>query len=115
MTAPNINIDLGALPSITTYAEAASGAGVVRIKGGLYTRLPEGVSNVSITGQGAGVTAHLCTSSSAETRYVTKAAKPGETMVFTNVSVPRGETRYFQVVASTTGDVGVMVITWPLA
>ena len=113
MTSPNI--DLGVLPNITAHAESASGAGVVRIKGGLYERLPEGVSNVSITGQGTGVTAYLCTSASAATRYATKAAKPGEAMVFANVSVPRNETRYLQIVASTSGDVGVTIITWPLA
>ena len=115
MTTPNINIDLGALPSITTYAEAASSGGVVRIKGGLYQSLPEGVSNVSITGQGTGVTAYLCTSASASSRYATKAAKAGEALVFSNVSVPRGETRYLQLVASSAGDVGVTIITWPLA
>ena len=114
MTTPNINIELGALPTITTYAEAASSGGAVRIKGGLYERLPEGVSNLSITGQGTGVTVYLCSSPKSSARYATKAAKAGETVVFSNVSVPKGETRYFQVAASTSGDVGITVITYPL-
>ena len=102
------------LPEIQSYALTADSTGVIRIGGGLYTGLPEGVSTLSITGHGTGFTVHLCTSPSAAARYVTRAAKAGDTLVLSNVSVPRGAKRYFQIVSDSSGDVGVMIVTYPL-
>lgn len=102
------------LPEVRSYALAASKAGVVRINGGLYLSLPEGVSTVSVTGHATDVTVYLCTSMSTSARYATRAATGGQSLVLSGVSVPRGESRFLQVVASSPGDVGVTIITYPL-
>ncbi|WP_311342825.1 hypothetical protein [Corynebacterium riegelii] len=102
------------LPNIQSYALTASRPEVLRIGGALYPMLPEGVSTLSITGHGTGFVVYLCTSSSASGRYVARIAQAGDTLVLSNVAVPRGEKRYFQIVSDSSGDVGVVVVTYPL-
>lgn len=57
---------------------------------------------------------HLTTNSGASYRYLTKEPKAGETVVISNVAVPKGEKRYLQIRCDNPCDVGVTIITWPL-
>lgn len=114
MTTPNI--DLGALPTTKTYASATTGGNVnLTGRGSFYQRLPEGVSTISVSGHGPSLTVHLTTGTSASTRYHSETAAEGRSLVLSNVAVPSGELRYLHISADGPGDVGVTIITWPLA
>ena len=114
MTIPNV--DFGALPEIKSYAAATEGGNVnLTGEGSFYLALPEGVSTLTVSSQRAGLTVHLTTSYSGSSRYVTRTVKAGETLVMSNIAVPPGESRYLNIQANGVGDVGVTIITYPLA
>lgn len=112
MTAPDI--DFGALPEIKSYAAKSDGAGLVTFDSG-YTALPEGVSTITIGSQNTDVTAYLTDRMSASARYLTRSTTRGNTIVLSNVAVPAGQSRYLSATTSGAGDVGVTIITYPLA
>lgn len=113
MTTPNIDVDFGALPEIRSYAARNDGTGLVRLDG-VYVQLPEGVSTITIGSQNTSIDAHLSDKPTGSARYITKSAKAGSTVTFTNVAVPAGKERYLSANASSAGDVGATVITYPL-
>ena len=113
MTTPNIDVDFGALPELRSYAARNDGSGLVSLDG-VYTQLPEGVSTITIGSQNTGISAYLSDSPTSSRRYITKKATAGSTATFTNVAVPKGATRYLSATASSAGDVGATIITWPL-
>ena len=119
MTTPNVNfdVDMGALPEIRSYAATTSTSGSVNLTdtGGSYEKLPVGVSTISVSSQQANLYVYLSTNTGASYRYLTKEPKAGETVVISNVAVPKGETRYLQIRCDTACDVGVTIITYPLA
>ena len=111
MATPNLD----ALPEIRSYAAKSDGGNVfLTSSGGFYERLPKGVSTISATSQGAGLSVHLTTGTGGAYRYLSRNAGPGQTVVLSNVAVPKGETRYLNVQTDGTGDVGVTIITYPL-
>ena len=113
MTTPNA--DFGALPEIRSYAAKSDGGNVnLTATKSFYEPLPTGVSTVSATAQGASLSVHLTTDTGGAFRYLTRRAEAGQTVVLTNVAVPKGESRYLNVQTDGTGDVGVTVITYPL-
>ena len=114
MTTPNFDVDFGTLPQLKSYAARNGGSGLVRLDG-IYVKLPEGVSTITVGSQNTAVDVYLSDKPTSSARYVTKRANAGGTVVFTNVAVPAGTERYLSVSAATAGDVGVTIITWPLA
>lgn len=117
MPTPNLNIDvdMGALPEIRSYAAKSDGGNVfLTDSGSFYEKLPKGVSTISATAQGTGLTVHLTTNTGGAYRYLSRTADAGQTVVLSNVAVPKGETRYLNVQTKGTGDVGVTIITYPL-
>lgn len=118
MTTPSINIDvdMGALPEIRSYAATTSSAGSVNLtdSGSSYETLPVGVSTISVSSQQSNLYIYLTTNAGASYRYLTKEAAAGETVVISNVAVPKGETRYLQIRCDNPCDVGVTIITYPL-
>lgn len=109
------NADFGALPKIRSYA-AKSDGGNVTFPGSrsMYEQLPTGVSTISATSQGTGLSVHLTTATGGAYRYLSRTAAAGQTVVLSNVAVPKGETRYLNVQTNSPGDVGVTIITYPL-
>lgn len=115
MTTPNIAVDFGALPEIRSYAAKSDGGNVnLTGSGSFYERLPKGVSTISVTSQGTGLSVHLATATGVAYRYLTRTAAAGQAVVLSNVAVPKGETRYLNVQTGGAGDVGVTIITYPL-
>ena len=110
-----MNVDFGALPEIRSYAVKSDGGNVnLTGSGSFYEQLPTGVSTISATSQGAGLSIHLTTAAGGAYRYLTRRAGAGQTVVLSNVAAPKGETRYLNVQTDGTGDVGVTIITYPL-
>lgn len=116
MSSP-VNIDLDALPEIKSYAATVTSGGSVNLTdtSTSYEQLPEGVSTISVSSHQSTLWVYLTTNSGASYRYLTKETTPGTTTVIPNVAVPKGETRYMQIRADTACDVGVTIITYPLA
>lgn len=108
------NIDLGALPEIRSYA-ATTGKGHVTLGSSAYLELPAGVSTIMVGSQQTNLTVHLTTGAGNSYRYRSIPVDAGKTVSLTNVAVPEGETRYLNIWATSTGDVGVTIITYPLA
>lgn len=119
MTTPNINIDVdfGALPEIRSYAATVTSGGSVNLtdSGSSYEKLPVGVSTISVSSPQSNLYVYLTTNSGASYRYLAKEPAAGETVVISNVAVPKGETRYLQIRCDNPCDVGVTIITYPLA
>lgn len=116
MTTPNINIEMGALPEMKSYAATTEGGNVnLTGEGSFYQALPEGVSTISVSAAQSNLDVHLTTTGSSSARYLSRVAEAGKTLVFSNVAVPAGETRYLHIRAGRACDVGVTIITWPLA
>lgn len=115
MTTPDV--DFGALPEIRSYAATASTSGSVNLtdSGSSYETLPVGVSTITVGSQQSPLYVYLTTNSGASYRYLTREIKAGETAVISNVAVPKGETRYLQIRCDSPCDVGVTIITYPLA
>lgn len=110
------NVDFGALPQIKSYAVATEGGNVnLTGEGSFYLALPEGVSTITVNGAQSSLDVYLATVGSASARYVSRATPAGQTLVLSNVAVPAGEPRYLHVRANGACDVGVTVITYPLA
>lgn len=110
------NVDFGALPEIRSYAVATEGGNVnLTGEGSFYLALSEGVSTITVNGAQSSLDVHLATTGSASARYVSRETSAGQTLVLSNVAVPKGETRYLHVRANGACDVGVTVITYPLA
>lgn len=117
MTTPNINIDvdMGALPEIKSYAAATEGGNVnLTGEGSFYLALPEGVSTITVSAAQSSLDVHLATTGSSSARYVSRATSAGQTLALSNVAVPAGETRYLHIRANGACDVGVTIITYPL-
>ncbi|WCZ33667.1 MULTISPECIES: hypothetical protein [Corynebacterium] len=116
MSSP-VNIDLDALPEIKSYAATTSTAGSVNLtdSGSSYEKLPVGVSTISVSSKQSKLYVYLTTDMGAAYRYVTKEPEAGETVVISNVAVPKGEKRYLQIRCDNPCDVGVTIITYPLA
>ena len=112
MTTPNI--ELGVLPEMKSYAAKTDGVGLVIFDSG-YIKLPEGVSTITIGSHNTDVTVYLTTSMSSSARYLARSTTRGKTIVLSNVAVPSGQSRYLSATTSGAGDVGVTIITWPLA
>ena len=111
------NVDFGALPEIRSYAATTSTSGSVNLtdSGSSYEQLPVGVSTISASSKQSTLWVYLTTNSGASYRYLTKEVAAGETVVISNVAVPKGETRYLQIRCDNPCDVGVTIITYPLA
>ena len=110
------NVDFGALPEIKSYAAATEGGNVnLTGEGSFYLALPEGVSTITVNGAQSSLDVHLATTGTASARYVSRTTPAGQTLVLSNVAVPAGETRYLHIKANSACDVGVTIITYPLA
>lgn len=114
MTTPDV--DFGVLPEIKSYAVATEGGNVnLTGKGSFYLALPEGVSTISVSAAQSSLDVHLATIGSAQARYLSRSVKSGRALVLSNVAVPAGETRFLHIRANGSCDVGVTIITYPLA
>lgn len=115
MTTPNA--DLGAMPTMRSYADTTTNAGgYARLQpGNFYLRLPEGVSTIMLASQGSALSAYLTTERNTTSRYTTAKADAGKSVVFSNVGVPVGAERYLSVQLDKPGDVGATIITYPPA
>lgn len=112
MATPNLDV----LPEIRSYAATSGSTGVFLDSGSIYTRLPEGVSTITATIQESGGTVYLAKAATYRERYVSRPAEAGRPVTLSNVAVAKGEKRYINIVADMEGvDVGVTIITYPLA
>lgn len=110
MTAPLEN-----LPEVRSYAATTDGGNVnLTGSGSFYQSLPEGVSTIMVSSPQTTLDAHLTTTGSASARYLSREASAGKSLVISGVAVPKGETRYLHIRATSAGDVGVTIITYPL-
>lgn len=113
-----MDVDLGALPEMRSYAATVPSAGPADFDGTNfpnYVQLPEGVSTISVNSQRSDLTVNLATEPSRSTYYATKEAPAGASVVMSSVAVPKGQTRFLRVDVKTACDVGVTIITYPLA
>ena len=104
---------LEGLPEVRSYAATSTGGNVVLGRNS-YPELPTGVSTIMVGSQQAALTVHLTTGAGNSYRYRSVSVDAGKTVTLTNVAVPEGETRYLNIWANGSGDVGVTVITYPL-
>ena len=103
------------LPEIRSFAETSDEAGSIRLNGGMYFPLPEGVSTISVSMKTGNATVYLATSASSGGRFWSTAVETGESRVIPGVAVPKGAERFLNI--RTNGgphDVGVTIITYPL-
>lgn len=117
MTTPNTNIELGALPTISSYAASVTAGSAALLAGAEYLRLPEGVSTVTATGNSTPIILTVTTRESVASAatIVVRTAETGQSVVLPNVAVPSGSRRYLRVACKSSGDVGVTIITYPLS
>ena len=105
-------------PFSLTASTQLNSAAVFDHSGSVYARLPEGVSMVQVTFDGAGApTVNLGTAESQSTRVPAATFPSGSgrrTLTIPGVGVPKGQMRFLSITSITSGTISVMVTTIPL-
>lgn len=115
------NVDLGALPTITSYTRSRTGSGVIGMSGtggSVWTPLPTGVSTIQFTGYGDATVRILISS---ETNFGGTVAErelecttSGASTVLSGVGTPDGQSRYLYVSTTASVNVSAVITTFPL-
>lgn len=116
MTTPN----LPALPTVVSYTQSRTGAGVLNLTGGgsVWLPLPEGVSTIQVTGYGDATVTVLVSSATAFGNVVArrelKTSPNGASTVLNGIGRNRRENRYLYMNSTATVEVSVVITTIPL-